>query len=158
MLSRPDPSHLGSCTTLVLAVVNSMGMSCDPGCADWAKSFGDCICSTKDLSSFVLGLVSVFCMGICCLPQIIINFMNGSSEGLSLGMILIWSVGDVCNLTGVFLTKAVSCLTKQLQSRMVLHCIQQKTMFTLQTIVALPGCSCQHKCIWQYCLRYWTLC
>lgn len=90
-----------------------MGVSCDPGCADWAKSFGDCICSTKDLSSFVLGLVSVFCMGICCLPQIIINFMNGSSEGLSLGMILIWSVGDVCNLTGVFLTKAVSCLTKQ---------------------------------------------
>lgn len=51
-------------------------------------------------------------MGICCLPQIIINFVNGSSEGLSLSMILIWTVGDVCNLTGVFLTKAVSCLTE----------------------------------------------
>lgn len=104
-----------------------MGVSCDPGCADWAKSFGDCICSPKDLSSFVLGLISVFCMGICCLPQIIINFMNGSSEGLSLGMILIWSVGDVCNLTGVFLTKAVSCLTKpkHICPEWYLHCLFQ---------------------------------
>ena len=85
-----------------------MGVSCDPGCAEWAKSFGDCICNSRDLSSFVLGLLSVCCMGICCLPQIIINFVNGSSEGLSLSMILIWTVGDVCNLAGVFLTKAVS--------------------------------------------------
>ncbi|KAL3134873.1 hypothetical protein ABBQ32_007839 [Trebouxia sp. C0010 RCD-2024] len=84
-----------------------MGVSCDPGCAEWAKSFGDCICNPRDLSSFVLGLLSVCCMGICCLPQIIINFVNGSSEGLSLSMILIWTVGDVCNLTGVFLTKAL---------------------------------------------------
>ena len=49
-------------------------------------------------------------MGICCLPQIIINFINGSSDGLSLGMILIWTLGDGCNIAGVFLTKAVSLL------------------------------------------------
>ncbi|KAL0045646.1 hypothetical protein WJX82_000560 [Trebouxia sp. C0006] len=46
-------------------------------------------------------------MGVCCLPQIIINFINGSSDGLSLGMIMIWMVGDGCNLAGVFLTKAL---------------------------------------------------
>lgn len=84
-----------------------MGVTCDPGCADWAKSFGDCICSTKDLTSFILGLASVVFMGVCCLPQIIINFINGSSDGLSLGMIMIWMVGDGCNLAGVFLTKAL---------------------------------------------------
>ncbi len=85
-----------------------MGVTCDPGCANWAKSFGDCICSTQDLTSFILGLASVVSMGVCCLPQIIINFINGSSDGLSLGMIMIWMVGDGCNLAGVFLTKAVS--------------------------------------------------
>lgn len=84
-----------------------MGVTCDPGCATWAKTFGDCICSTTDLTSFILGLASVVFMGICCLPQIIINFINGSSDGLSLWMIIIWCVGDVCNLAGVFLTKAV---------------------------------------------------
>lgn len=84
-----------------------MGVTCDPGCASWAKSFGDCICSSTDLASFILGLASVVFMGICCLPQIIINFINGSSDGLSLGMILIWTLGDGCNIAGVFLTKAL---------------------------------------------------
>ena len=85
-----------------------MGVTCDPGCANWAQSFGDCICSTTDLTSFILGLASVVFMGVCCLPQIIMNFINGSSDGLSLGMIMIWTAGDACNLAGVFLTKAVS--------------------------------------------------
>lgn len=88
-----------------------MGVTCDPGCATWAKSFGDCICSSKDLISFVIGLASIVCMGLCCLPQILSNFLNGSSEGLSFGLVMIWAVGDVCNLAGVFLSKAV-CVKK----------------------------------------------
>lgn len=85
-----------------------MGVTCDPECATWAKSFGDCICSTNDLVSFIFGLASIVFMGLCCLPQLLTNFINGSSEGLSFGLVAIWSVGDACNLAGVFLSKAVS--------------------------------------------------
>ena len=85
-----------------------MGVTCDPGCARWAESFGDCICSSSDVASFVAGLASVLFMGICFLPQIVINLRNGSSEGLSFVMVFVWSIGDMCNIAGVFLTKAVS--------------------------------------------------
>lgn len=58
--------------------------------------------------SLTLGILSVIFFAICFLPQIILNFVNGSSEGLSVGMILVWSLGDLCNIIGVLLTGAVS--------------------------------------------------
>lgn len=62
----------------------------------------------QDLVSFTLGILSVIFFANCFAPQITLNFLNGSSEGLSVGMILFWSLGDICNLTGVLLTGAVS--------------------------------------------------
>ena len=62
----------------------------------------------QDLVSFTLGILSVVFFANCFLPQIALNFHNRSSEGLSMGMILVWSLGDICNLTGVLLTGAVS--------------------------------------------------
>ena len=62
----------------------------------------------QDLVSFLFGILSVLFFANCFLPQIILNFVNGSSEGLSVGMILVWSLGDLCNLIGVCLTGAVS--------------------------------------------------
>lgn len=62
----------------------------------------------QDLVSFTLGILSVVFFANCFLPQIILNFVNGSSEGLSVGMILVWSLGDLCNIIGVLLTGAVS--------------------------------------------------
>lgn len=62
----------------------------------------------QDLVSFSLGILSVVFFANCFLPQIILNFVSGSSEGLSVGMILVWSLGDLCNIIGVLLTGAVS--------------------------------------------------
>lgn len=62
----------------------------------------------QDLMSFSLGILSVVFFANCFLPQIILNFVSGSSEGLSVGMILVWSLGDLCNIIGVLLTGAVS--------------------------------------------------
>ncbi|KAL0044223.1 hypothetical protein WJX82_005024 [Trebouxia sp. C0006] len=84
-----------------------MGVTCDPDCAQWATAFDDCVCTHKDLASFSLGILSVIFFANCFLPQIVLNFVNGSSEGLSVGMILVWSLGDLCNLLGVCLTGAM---------------------------------------------------
>lgn len=84
-----------------------MGVICDPGCAQWATAFDDCVCTNKDFASFSLGILSVIFFANCFLPQIVLNFVNGSSEGLSVGMILVWSLGDLCNLLGVCLTGAM---------------------------------------------------
>lgn len=67
--------------------------------------FATCL---QDLLSFILGISSISFFANCFLPQIILNFVNGSSDGLSVGMILVWSLGDMCNLIGVCLTGAVS--------------------------------------------------
>ena len=67
--------------------------------------FATCL---QDLLSFILGILSIVFFANCFLPQIILNFVNGSSDGLSVGMILVWSLGDMCNLIGVCLTGAVS--------------------------------------------------
>lgn len=115
-----------------------MGVTCAPECAKWAETFDDCVCTNKvhlilgrisryrdtrstsvdnvaetllhmqDLVSFTLGILSVVFFANCFLPQIILNLVNGSSEGLSVGMIWVWSLGDLCNIIGVLYTGAVS--------------------------------------------------
>ena len=62
--------------------------------------FGDCVCSSRDAASFALGLVSVFAWGVAELPQIVANFRNGTSEGVSFAFIATWLTGDALNLVG----------------------------------------------------------
>ncbi len=143
--------------------------ACDPECAKWAESFGDCICSSSDLISFIAGLASVVFMGICFLPQIVINLKNGSSEGLSFIMVLVWSVGDACNIAGVFLTKAVSphpdlnvpheLLPLAIQVKLPFSPFQshRATLPQHKVLITLVYCcSCQLKFTWHACLPCWT--
>ncbi|GMI77108.1 hypothetical protein like AT2G41050 [Hibiscus trionum] len=76
-------------------------------CWEWAKVYlNDCICSRRDQVSFGLGLVSVLSWGVAEIPQIITNYKEKSVEGLSLGFLITWIIGDVFNLFGCILEPA----------------------------------------------------
>ncbi|XP_071688604.1 uncharacterized protein [Rutidosis leptorrhynchoides] len=65
-----------------------------------------CLCSRKDLISLILGIVSVLCWGVAEVPQIITNYKEKSSEGLAIGFLLTWILGDLLNVFGCLLEPA----------------------------------------------------
>lgn len=76
----------------------------DRACLEWARRYlKDCVCSVRDEVSFALGLASVLCWGVAEVPQIITNFRECSTEGVSLLFLMTWVVGDVFNLVGCYL-------------------------------------------------------
>ena len=86
---------------------NAMGLptDCPADCefAAWRwtqRWFGDCVCTSRDAASFTLGLVSVFAWGVAELLQIVTNFRNGTSEGVSFAFVATWLTGDALNLIG----------------------------------------------------------
>ncbi|KAG4183588.1 hypothetical protein ERO13_A09G118200v2 [Gossypium hirsutum] len=76
-------------------------------CWEWARVYlDDCICSPRDQVSFGLGLISVLSWGVAEIPQIITNYKEKSVEGLSLGFLITWIIGDLFNLFGCVLEPA----------------------------------------------------
>eukprot|EP00898_Chlorokybus_atmophyticus_P000499 jgi/Chlat1/144/Chrsp1S03235 len=74
-------------------------------CWEWtAKYFADCVCTPRDRVSFFLGLTSIICWGVAELPQIVANYRLGKSEGVSLAFIMTWTVGDIFNLIGCYVS------------------------------------------------------
>ncbi|OBZ71367.1 putative vacuolar amino acid transporter YPQ1 [Grifola frondosa] len=53
--------------------------------------------------SNVLGWVSIACWLVVYSPQIIENYERKSGEGLSVFFVIIWLIGDFCNLTGALM-------------------------------------------------------
>ncbi|KAF0897906.1 hypothetical protein E2562_001617 [Oryza meyeriana var. granulata] len=73
-------------------------------CAKWAQTYLKyCLCSTRDGMALTLGLLSVISWGVSEVPQIITNYKQKSTEGLSLAFLMTWIVGDLFNLIGCFL-------------------------------------------------------
>jgi uncharacterized protein with PQ loop repeat len=54
----------------------------------------------------VMGLLSVVSWGVAEVPQIITNFQEKSTEGISLLFLMTWVVGDLFNLAGCYLEPA----------------------------------------------------
>lgn len=52
-----------------------------------------CLCSVKDEISLTLGVISVISWAIAEIPQIITNYKEKSSEGLSIAFLMTWIVG-----------------------------------------------------------------
>lgn len=52
-----------------------------------------CLCNAKDGVSLFLGMVSVASWGVAEIPQIITNYREKSTEGLSIGFLLTWIIG-----------------------------------------------------------------
>ncbi|KFY43091.1 hypothetical protein V494_02107 [Pseudogymnoascus sp. VKM F-4513 (FW-928)] len=50
--------------------------------------------------SGILGSISIACWVTVFTPQILENFRRGSAESLSVEFIVIWSLGDLCNVFG----------------------------------------------------------
>ncbi|XP_062208167.1 uncharacterized protein LOC133909647 isoform X2 [Phragmites australis] len=76
-------------------------------CAEWARVYLKyCLCSQKDGAALTLGLISVISWGVAEVPQIITNYRQKSTEGLSIAFLMTWIVGDLFNLVGCFLEPA----------------------------------------------------
>jgi solute carrier family 66 (lysosomal lysine-arginine transporter), member 1 len=60
--------------------------------------------------SGVLGSISLCCWIFLLLPQLIENYRNGSAEAVSLAFILVWFLGDICNLAGALWAGLVSVI------------------------------------------------
>nr|GMD84839.1 probable vacuolar amino acid transporter YPQ3 [Ipomoea batatas] len=76
-------------------------------CIGWVnKYFKDCLCNLNDEISFVVGIISLICWGVAEIPQIVTNFKNKSSSGVSLAFLCTWILGDVFNLVGCVLEPA----------------------------------------------------
>ncbi|TVU22588.1 hypothetical protein EJB05_32298 [Eragrostis curvula] len=76
-------------------------------CAEWARIYLKyCLCSPKDGVALTLGLLSVISWGVAEVPQIITNYRQKSTEGLSIAFLMTWIIGDLFNLVGCFLEPA----------------------------------------------------
>ena len=63
-------------------------------CLKWVQRYlRDCVCSTRDRFSLALGLMSVVSWGVAEVPQILTNFRDKSTEGVSLLFLMTWVVG-----------------------------------------------------------------
>lgn len=69
-----------------------------------AKYTGSCVYGSESEMSFVFGYISLICWLGAQLPQIITNYKNSSVEGLSLGLVFNWFMGDFTNFVGCLLT------------------------------------------------------
>ncbi|KAK1408521.1 hypothetical protein QVD17_40366 [Tagetes erecta] len=79
----------------------------DQHCSQWARSYMKyCLCSRKDWISLILGVISVISWGVAEVPQIITSYKEKSSEGLALGFLLTWILGDILNVLGCWLEPA----------------------------------------------------
>ncbi|XP_076912335.1 vacuolar histidine transporter YPQ3-like [Bidens hawaiensis] len=79
----------------------------DQHCSQCAKTYMNyCLCTKRDWISLILGIVSVISWGVAEVPQIITNYKENSSEGLALGFLFTWILGDLLNVLGCLLEPA----------------------------------------------------
>lgn len=74
---------------------------CEGEYVHWIKSvFGDCVSTSSEKAGFVLGLLSTIIWMYAQIPQIIMMFKTGNTDGLSYGFLCFLVIGDICNLVG----------------------------------------------------------
>ncbi|OMP06508.1 hypothetical protein COLO4_08086 [Corchorus olitorius] len=121
-------------------------MSCRGECWEWARVYINyCICSRRDQVSFCLGLVSVISWGVAEIPQIVTNYKEKSIEGLSLGFLITWIIGDLFNLFGCMLESA----TLPTQYYMAVLYTMTTSILTAQTVYyghIYPRLKCRRLC------------
>ncbi|XP_034224512.1 uncharacterized protein LOC117634488 isoform X1 [Prunus dulcis] len=85
----------------------AVGPSRDDHCWEWGRKYMEYnLCSVKDGVSLTLGLISVVSWGVAEIPQVITNYKNKSTDGLSLAFLMTWILGDLFNLFGCMLEPA----------------------------------------------------
>ncbi|KAF4072535.1 hypothetical protein AMELA_G00264140 [Ameiurus melas] len=76
-----------------------------PNGSEWIwYGLGECTQDTRDMSSVVLGLLSIACFIVSSFPQYYSSCKTGNMDSaLSIWFLLLWLGGDSCNLAGSFL-------------------------------------------------------
>lgn len=75
---------------------------------EWAaRWFGDIVCEPRDKVGFIIGLVSVFLWALAEVPQLVVNAFEGSSDGLSEGLLWVWVFSDVLDVVGCSISDTV---------------------------------------------------
>jgi hypothetical protein len=70
-------------------------------CWQWASLFGETnVCDARDKAGFLIGLASIICWGLAEVPQLVANAAEGSSEGISEGLLWLWVFSDVLDVAG----------------------------------------------------------
>ncbi|XP_048773865.2 lysosomal amino acid transporter 1 homolog isoform X2 [Ostrea edulis] len=84
---------------------NVTSTNCSSGIQWIYKVLGDCVEDPKGISSVALGLASIFAWMVVSIPQMVKNCRNiAGVEGISILLILQWTLGDATNLVGAILT------------------------------------------------------
>ncbi|KAL9361220.1 hypothetical protein Peur_044005 [Populus x canadensis] len=104
---------------------------CPQHCSRWARVYMEyCLCNMKDGVSLTLGMISVLSWGVAEIPQIVTNYKEKSTEGLSLAFLLTWIIGDLFNVFGCMLEPA----TLPTQYYMAVLYTMTSTLLTAQTV------------------------
>ncbi|XP_025013370.2 uncharacterized protein LOC8270529 isoform X2 [Ricinus communis] len=99
---------ISKCPLLLKASAMAQGM-CPrtKQCSEWARIYINyCLCSVKDGISLSVGLLSVISWSVAEIPQIVTNYKEKSSQGLSIAFLTTWIIGDLFNLFGCLLEPA----------------------------------------------------
>lgn len=84
-------------------------MSCKGHYIKWIYDiFGDCIVSTREKIGFGIGLSSTFIWMWAQIPQMVMNYKNKATEGISPGFLLLLVTGDLSNFIGIVLTHGLA--------------------------------------------------
>ncbi|KAI8893077.1 PQ loop repeat-domain-containing protein [Globomyces pollinis-pini] len=65
---------------------------------------GDCVYDGWEILSVIIAMIGLFASLIAMFPQFITNYKLKNVKGLSFGLLLFWTSGDITNLTGTLLT------------------------------------------------------
>lgn len=86
--------------------VNITGDNCSYGIQWIYKILNDCVWDAQGIASEALGIASILTWMTVSIPQMVKNCRNiRGIEGISLLLILMWTLGDSANLVGAILTK-----------------------------------------------------
>ncbi|KAJ1499048.1 hypothetical protein HMI55_004612 [Coelomomyces lativittatus] len=70
----------------------------------WAFIFGECIYFPRQHIAVFFGLISLLLFGVALVPQFLMNHRRKSVHGLSWELFLIWTVADIGNTLGAYMT------------------------------------------------------
>lgn len=78
---------------------------CEPGAIHWIEvAFGECVITTRDKWSFIIGIISNFMWVVSSAPQIYQNCKTKKVDGISPFLFSLLETGNILGLIGVILT------------------------------------------------------
>ncbi|KAJ3326230.1 PQ loop repeat-containing protein 2 [Boothiomyces sp. JEL0866] len=70
--------------------------------------FSDCVYTPIEQISFYIAFIGLSCSLIAMFPQFYTNYKLKNVHGLSFGLVLFWTAGDIASLAGTILTKQLT--------------------------------------------------